>query len=140
MMFEPRTDLVAPPELTDDDRAFFAKSHCADSVRFRILTERAIARKTAQALIAAGFFVRVHDGEDWACERTTKLPVIMAAIMATDEETLHVYREDTGAARYGWVQFVYGNGGWDVTSDHTTNLEEVLQPVSDYAEQLSAWC
>jgi len=45
---------------------------------------------------------------------------------------------DNGGAPSGWVYFVYGNDGWDVVSDYTTNLEAVLKGSGELAERLEA--
>src|SRR5690606_29381756 len=57
-----------------DDQDFFLAHRVKDEqIRRRILIERAIIRRAAMDLLAAGFTLRIHDGEDWATERTTDL-------------------------------------------------------------------
>jgi len=124
------------PRPTLGDRAFFERSKIDPSIRPRITVERAVFRKTITLLIDAGYELRVHEGGDWACERTTNHKVLMEAIMSTDEDRLYVYRPDD-VVPFGWVFFVYGNSGWDVLNDHTTNLSEVLEPVDAYVDELS---
>ncbi len=36
----------------------------------------------------------------------------------------------------GWVRFIYGNDGWDVISDYTTNLEPVMKLVQPLIDRL----
>ena len=36
-----------------------------------------------------------------------------------------------------WVWFVYGNDGWDVVCDYTINLESIIDPIIEYACNLS---
>jgi hypothetical protein len=42
-------------------------------------------------------------------------------------------RQDT--KEFGWVRFIYGNGGWDVINDYTTNLEPWMTNVDAIADQ-----
>lgn len=57
---------------------------------------------------------------------------ILAAMFSTGEDRLFVHLPThTGETEWcGWVYFVYGNDGWDVVNDYTTNLESILQPVT----------
>lgn len=134
--------LIALPEMTNDDRAAIAQ--CDSGVRVRRLIERAIVRKTAQALIAAGWHITIDNGgdddEDIHCDQN--IDKVMAECMATDEEHFLLSKtpgkpSDTYA---GVVFFVYGNSGHDVMSNWTTNLEADLKPANDYADQLAEWC
>lgn len=34
----------------------------------------------------------------------------------------------------GWVRLVFGNDGWDVISDYSTNLEEKLKPINEWVD------
>ncbi len=107
-------------------------------IRRRIAIERRIVKKTIDDLLAAGFELAVHDGEEWH-ERTTDRAKLIDAIMNTDEDRLFVYRADGPKGRrdwFGWVFFVYGNDGWDVMSDYTVNLEDTLKPVNALADSL----
>jgi hypothetical protein len=115
-----------------DDDAFFAQPHLKDvapAIRRRILIERAIVRRAVKDAIAAGFCVRVHNGEDYACERTQDPAVAMGAIQQTDMDRIDVLRvsetSPTGFTRVGWLQCVYGNDGWDVISNNTVNLDDL---------------
>ncbi len=134
---------VPLPVATPDDMAYYERNKPDTGVRLRILIERAIVRKTVEALLAAGYQVAVHDGEETACKRTASLQKVMKAIMATDDDLLTVSQNPGAEGRWeeiGWIKFVYGNSGWDVTSDHTMNLGEVLKPVEEYADALARWC
>jgi hypothetical protein len=126
---------------TPDDLAYFAKPYpVSDEVRKRIIMERAIIRTAAQSLIAAGFRLRVWDGGDWGCELTDSLDTIMGAIMATDEESIRVYR--LGVTEkwiiHGALVLVYGNDGYDVIADNSVNIEEHLKAASELADSLEA--
>lgn len=43
---------------------------------------------------------------------------------------------DTTGKRIGWVRMIYGNDGWDVMADYTTNLEDVLTDANKLADKL----
>jgi hypothetical protein len=89
------------------------------NVENRIKIEKQIVRKIAKDAIAAGMFVSVHDGEDYALCRSQSVKAIVAACMSTDEDRL--FFSDADGKRKGWVFLVYGNDGWDVVNDNTDN-------------------
>lgn len=130
------------PIITEDDLPHLA--HIDPEARVRVLIERAIVRRAIETLLAAGYRLAVHDVQSFAADQMNNVPALMAAIMASDHDVLHVYRRSPAPggswATVGWVAFAYGRGGCDVVSDHTMNLEGVLAPVVAYAESLSAWC
>jgi len=126
-------------EQPDDLVYFGAKRYELDpGVRARQTMERAVIRTLAQSLLDAGFSLRVWEGEDWAGPLTTSRDRIMADIMSVDEEYLYVYRGDgeNRPARIGVLFLVYGNDGYDVISDYSTNLEPFLAPVHKLIEEL----
>lgn len=103
----------------------------------RIGVEFDILTRTIHALCEAGYLLQIDNGEDafpvaGGCR--DRLALIEAA-MQTDEERLYVYRDHDHMA-FGWVFFVYGNDGWDVINDYTTNLESALAEVNAYADTL----
>ncbi|WEI05981.1 hypothetical protein PX666_14505 [Acinetobacter baumannii] len=112
----------------------------ADSMKVetRQRIERQIARKAAKDLIAAGYKVAVFDGEEIALEASTDVRAIMAAMFSTDEDYLFAMTpgEDGKMKRAGWVRFIYGNMGFDVINDYTTNLEGALAETNALADQL----
>ncbi len=91
--------------------------------------EKKLAKMVISILIDEGFSLSVHDGEELAIIKCRDKKQVLAAMMSTDEDSLWVYRPGV-AERYGWLYFVYGNDGYDVINDHTTNLEELLGPVT----------
>jgi hypothetical protein len=110
-----------------------AKDYISPSVKPRIRIEQKIARYTVRALLRAGFLLSVYDGEEITVERSADAATICNAMFSTDEDYLFVY-EDGQAARNGWVRFVYGNDGYDVICDYTTNLDPQMDAVNKYAE------
>lgn len=96
--------------------------------------ERSICRRIVKDAIAAGLRVSVHDGEEYVICRSKSVDKVMALLMATDEERLFFSAED--GKRMGWVYLVYGNDGWDVVNDYTTNLAPILDGAMTYADEL----
>lgn len=89
--------------------------------------ERSIAAAAVDALLAAGFSIRINDGEDDVLLPSRDRREILAAMFSTGEDWLHAGDAHEGLT--GWVKLIYGNGsliysngGWDVMSDYTANL------------------
>jgi len=99
--------------------------------------ERMIVRKVIADALAAGFALDVYDGGEFVLTRSTDPAAILAAMFSTDEDYLH-YRAPPEGPRKGWVRFTYGNGGSDVVSDYTTNLEPVMKGASLLADAIEA--
>ena len=99
--------------------------------------EQAIAKATIKALIDADYFVTVNDGEEETVKRSRDADAIFAAMFTTDEDYLIATKKNPMQGR-AWVRFIYGNSGWDVINDYTTNLEDVLKPVMELADKLDA--
>lgn len=99
------------------------------TVKARQRIEIEIAHALLVVLIRAGFSVRVVQGDDASGDtlpiRTT-VDEAMGDLFQCDDDRILVYRADS-AKRFGWVYLVYGNDGWDVISDYTTNLEAVIE-------------
>lgn len=98
--------------------------------------ERQIIDRIVTDALAAGYQLSVDDGGEITVSRSTDHAAIMAAVMTTDEDYLRVSK--AGEPISGWVRLVYGNDGWDVVCDHTTNLSELLTGASDEADRLEA--
>jgi hypothetical protein len=95
--------------------------------------EKKIARKVIDDALAAGYTLDVHDSEEWALRNSFDADAIMAAMFSTDADSLHFRK---GGELIGWVWFIYGNSGWDVISDYTVNLEDLLKGAHALAEEL----
>ncbi len=99
--------------------------------------ERQIIERVVKDALAAGFQITVDDGGDApSVSRSTNQAVIMAAVMLTDEDFL--YYSKSGEPLQGWVRLIYGNDGWDVVNDYTTNLEPLLTGAQAEADRLEA--
>lgn len=104
------------------------------SVRFRGQVEQLIVTKVVDLALAAGYRVSVDDGGE-ELPITKERAEVLNQLVNTDEDRLYVYRADIDRP-FGWVYFVYGNDGFDVISDYTTNLEELLAPAHELANKL----
>jgi hypothetical protein len=95
--------------------------------------EKKIARKVIDDALASGYTLDVHDSEEWVIQNSSDADAVMAAMFSTDDDSLHIRKD---GERIGWVWFIYGNSGWDVISDYTVNLEDLLKGASELAESL----
>ena len=106
----------------------------APSVTRRQKTESRIASRAVSALLAAGYWLAVCQGDEDEQPASRYKRDIMKLLGECDEDRVIVYSPAKG--RVGWVHLVYGNDGNDVIADYTTNLEPQLQAVNTYAETL----
>lgn len=100
------------------------------SVVMRQEVERKIATAVIVQGLAAGYQIVVDNHEEQT-PLLDNLDDVLKAMFQTDEEHLKFFRE----GERGWVFFVYGNDGWDVINDYTTNLEHIMteaQKISDH--------
>lgn len=106
-------------------------------VKMRQLVEREIAAAVVDALLKEKFVLSVDNGDQFEIENSTDREAVLKAMFQTDDEYLHAARAGRPPLA-GWVQFVYGNDGWDVISDYTTNLEKFIgkgTPVEEIVEK-----
>lgn len=101
----------------------------------RLEAERRMARALVKACLDRGHLISVNDGEEWVVHRSANKAEIMKALFSTDEDYLHL-RSPAGE-KLGWFRLIYGNEGYDVVSDHSSNdicdaiWNEVISPLSD---------
>lgn len=83
--------------------------------------EVAACRRLVRNAIAKGYLVSVHDGEEWACKRSTDLATIMDALGNTDEDTIQL--RCTDGTKVGSIYLVWGNAedGSELVADYTDN-------------------
>lgn len=135
-----RTQAATRQFVEADDVVYFAQGYLADlteEITLRQLIERTIIRQAVASILALraeggpAFTISVFDGEDTPLAHSRDANAIMAAIMSTDEDALVVRRQPVaGSDRrpfFGTISLVYGNGGWDVISDHHLSLVEALR-------------
>ena len=104
----------------------------AASVKNRIALERKIVKALVKAALDAGYFCGVHDGEQLTLKHCDNISTIMEHLFTTDEDCLRIYDKNTTVI--GWVRLVYGNDGWDVICDYTTNLEPLMAEPNKISE------
>ena len=104
------------------------------NIETRKRIERAIVGKIIGMALAADYSVSIWNGGDEPeIEMATDYQRIIDALFLTDEETITLHTP--GGKRAGMIFFVYGNDGYDVIADYSTNLEEFLQPALELADQ-----
>lgn len=100
---------------------------------------REIETKIITALVRealdAGYHIGVDDGNEMVLSPSTKVDSIIGALFSVDEEHLVFFDEE--GKKKGWVFLVHGNGGWDVISDNTTNLEHVMGEADKLSDHYS---
>jgi hypothetical protein len=106
----------------------------------RIGQEKTIVRKTIAALQNAGYLLNVNNGgeENELAYPTDGYFAVVDAMMQADDDRLYVYTKESALRNQaiGWIWFVYGNDGWDVVCDHTTNLDHIMDPIAAYTDSL----
>lgn len=102
----------------------------------RLAVEQDIVTKVVDAMLEAGYSLQTDlRNEPRPAQPTRDRNAILSEMMAVDDEFLGVFDDNPEDRRpIGWVRFVYGNGGYDVVSDYTINLEKLLAPINAYAD------
>ena len=99
------------------------------SVHVRQEVESLIAQGVIAAVLAEGLAITVNDGDENVLEHSRDADAVLAAMFSTDEDRLYISSGPETAISHGWILFIYGNDGFDVVSDYTTNLESILAPI-----------
>ena len=100
--------------------------------------EREIVEAVIDSALAAGYSISVEDGDsELAIERSKDRAAILAEMFQMDDDTLRFHEGDREMWN-GWVYFVYGNDGWDVVNDNSTNVEHLLRSASVLIEKYEA--
>lgn len=97
----------------------------------RIKVERDIVTLVVDALIHAGFTLREREDGN----KLTRGQLL--SLLFDLDEAVVIAEHPEHKRPTGWVYFVFGNDGYDVISDYTTNLEDVLAPINAYADTLA---
>ena len=98
--------------------------------------ENLIMQAVISAFVNAGFVIQIDNGgeADELLGPFTDGTEIFNNMRQADEDVLRIYTEE-GKLR-GFVQFVYGNSGWDVIADYTTSLQQYLTEADNLASQI----
>lgn len=106
------------------------KAPLACHICARIKLEWEIVVKVVDKLLRSGYELSVYS-EDPAIESyTTDRQTVLSLMMEVDDEFLYAIKD----GKRSWVRFVYGNDGYDVISDYTTDLEDVLAPIQKWID------
>ncbi len=101
--------------------------------------EELIARRVISDLLGAGFSISVNDGGETTLIRSRDAEAVFKAMFTTDEDFLYAVKDTDAPGDFsGWVRFIYGNDGYDVVSDYTTNLEPFMGGARELADALEA--
>jgi hypothetical protein len=117
------------------------------SVKMRIEVEKKIIGQFVKDALTAGHKLSVSLERGYDLDEmliaSTDHDKIMEEAFAGDECHIFVHNnedptvEDGRLIADGWVYCVYGNDGWDVISDYTTNLEHLLQEAHKISDHYS---
>jgi hypothetical protein len=88
--------------------------------------ERKIAKAFVKEAIKDGYAITVDYG-DGPSKYLGSTKSVLAEMFQGDEDFLQLHMKGAAA---GWVQFIYGNDGWDVISDYSVNLEYLMGPAN----------
>lgn len=100
--------------------------------------EARIARRLVKEIFAAGYVIRVWEGEEWAGPRRDKVSDVMKDLGSTDSDWICVYWNEPGIpVRAGKILLIWGNGA-DLISDYSDSaeMERIIDPVQSYANTL----
>lgn len=112
--------------------AFTVTEGMDSGVKARVLVEARIARCLVSELLEQGFVLSVNDGEEVTVKRSNSADEVMEALATTDSDVLIA---ESISVR-GWFCLVYGNDGWDVISDNTSNMEQFIPKTNALVEEL----
>ena len=99
----------------------------------RIAMEKRILKSAVEELISHGFTITIrHDGELTGINNSTDVAAIIEEAHGVDECQIDVKLP----THKGAVFFVYGNDGYDIICDYTTNLEPFLVETFALADKL----
>lgn len=104
------------------------------SVKMRQEVERKIAKAVIDSAIQAGYYIDVDDREETVLRSSRDADAVLSAMFTTDEDKLYLSHQENDVSYEGWVYFVYGNDGWDVVNDYTTNLEPIMTEANRLAD------
>lgn len=96
------------------------------------VSERRIARRLVIRLLKEGFDLSVFDGEETVVHKSEDANAVWDAMGSTDMDYIHVWKANK---HVGWILLIWGNDV-DLISDNTTNLDEILKPIEEWAERL----
>src|SRR5438093_779989 len=127
-----RRRVEAKQSRDQEDKAMIASTPAPEVVKRRKM-ERAVCSALVKAGLEAGYGIGVYNGEETVIRNSTSYKAIMAELFSVDEESLLFWKDGKKA---GHVFLVYGNDGWDVICDYTTNLEHIMERPNRVSDRL----
>jgi len=101
------------------------------SVRARALLELEIVCALIRRANDCGFYLGIHA----LSNRVRSDNELKKELFDLDEATVEVYADEPASPQpHGWIRLVFGNNGYGLISDYSTNLETFLAPVKEVAE------
>jgi hypothetical protein len=84
------------------------------------------------SLIAAGYLLTVDNGgeEDEITDSNSAIDT-MAVMRATADETIYARKPGEEGSYFVSLIYGYGNQAWEMISDYSVALEDVLKPAND---------
>jgi hypothetical protein len=109
--------------------------------------ERQIVEAVIDEALRLGYNITVWDGDDDpSLEKSTDRQSILDATLNVTDEIVFTFRHSDHSGpggqigdRLGWVQFVFGNDGYDVIADsvETSHVELICQKANDLSNQFA---
>jgi len=111
----------------------------ADRVAAYVNLQKREAMYYAKAILAAGYRVGVHDGEEMTVRSSDNLREISDALFTTDDDRLIIRAQD--GERIGWFWLVYGNEPGVLVSDYSDNpvTRAIYEAVAPRRERMEAY-
>lgn len=97
--------------------------------------EAKIMQRIIADALAAGYSLGVNDGVVTTIADSRDAAAVFAAMRTTETDHLLVYENEK---QIGWVFLVYGNDGYDVVNDYTTNLDKIMAGADQISEDLES--
>lgn len=119
-------------EFMETDQAKDIVMRCHPSVRKRVADELKIVHAILTEAHKNGYDVVIWDSEEAVFLHNDHNQEIDYCFNL-DEAQL-VLKENN--REIGWIYLVFGNDGYDVISDYTTNLESFLKPVFELVDKI----
>ena len=121
--------------MTFDREAYEADMEAGRWCQFVPKHERPVVGALTKALLDRGYTLAIHDGEEWACKRTTRYTKLRPMFGHAGEDWLVVY--DTEGQRVGSWYLIYDNGSegdpmvvisdysWVPSTDYCQTADEI---------------
>lgn len=117
-----------------------ANTHGYTEIANRLAIEGRIVSMVLQTALSRGYTVSVNDGEDWTVKQSGDFDELLGAMLTTDSDTIMI--RDFENRMVGWVDFIYGNDGYDVISDMSGSNDarwlSFIEEINAYIERIES--